>query len=1151
MLQPLGSRKCAFIWVIFSLLSVFSATAIGQVTGGSVTGSVQDTTSSTIVGATVKLINNGTSAVQTTSTDNSGNFQFLLAPPGIYALEVSTPGFRTFRRDGIIVEADRSLAVPVTLAVGEVTDKVEVVGGTPLLEPNTSSLGTVMDRQKVDDLPLNGRNPMGLANLIPTVRGVGYFGGQVLSTWRTAAVNISGGQPLLNSFLIDGVANDKIGDAAGALTYLSVDATQEFKVLTNSMSAEYGRTGGGVISVVSRSGTNQYHGSAFEFLRNNKLNANNFFSNRSGAPLPPVAVNQYGGTFAGPVKKDKAFFFFNYEGYKERRSQTRIITSPSVRERAGDFSQTFTSAGQLITIFDPLTTRPDPAHPGAFIRSPFGGNVIPPDRISQLSKTTFSLFPLGNLPGQPITHAQNLFQTAKSPIDRYTWGLRLDYSLTENSRIALRYTRDVLEPWLFPNFFNSVIDTDGRYIAIPRRSATLQYTNSFSPTLLLEVRTGINTDGENGYGPFSQDIGKNFDLTSLGFPKSFIDQRQHGHFTPRGAFPNYNVADLTNFGALGDQIRTGMSWDTSFSLTKVLASHTIKVGYSERFSAFNSGGVGNNLFTFNRGFTQGPNPTVASATAGDGIASFMLGMPATGNNTFNPDFALGQHYHAAFVQEDWKATRKLTMNLGLRWEYEEPVTDRYNLFTNFDANAAAAIQVPGLNLHGGPTFPGASGTRFVTDPRENMWAPRLGLAYQVRPNVVVRSGYGITYIPIKGTGIPNYTGYSPITVMTTSLDGGLTPKDTVSNPFPSGLNLPTGSALGIATGLGGDLQTQVRDPKPGYMQQWNFTLQFEPRPNWLVEGAYVGSKGTHVLTNQARNLDQISPANLALGNALLQPVTNPFYGKILTGPLSGPTVPRQQLLRPYPQYNSVLGGWSSLGDSIYHAFALKVEKRFSQGFSLLGAYTISKTIDAAVGNGGAARPGGANDVGIINWYDLRAERSKGIEDIPQRAVLTALWALPFAKQGNPVKRFALGGWQINAIATLESGRSIALNSGGVTNRPNVVAGQDPNSGTRTLDRWFNTAAYSVPLPFTYGNSSRTIPNVMSDGIKNVDLSLFKDFQIKERMKLQFRAEAFNLTNTPVFDTPVVDVTSRTFGVVTATAFSPKPRELQMALKLTF
>jgi len=479
------------------------------------------------------------------------------------------------------------------------------------------------------------------------------------------------------------------------------------------------------------------------------------------------------------------------------------------------------------------------------------------------------------------------------------------------------------------------------------------------------------------------------------------------------------------------------------------------------------------------------------------------------------------------------------------------MTERYNVFTNFDPGLAAPIQVPGLNLHGGPTFPGASGTRGVTDPLHSMWAPRLGLAYQALPNLVVRSGYGITYIPVKGTVIPNYTGYSPITIMVTSLDGGLTPKDLVSNPFPNGLNQPTGSKLGATTGLGGDLQTQMRDPKPGYMQQWNFTLQFEPRPNWLVEGAYVGSKGTHVLNAQARNLDQIAPSNLALGNALLQSVPNPFFGTISTGPLSGPTVPRQQLLLPYPQYNSVFGGWSSTGDSIYHAFALKIEKRFSQGFSLLAAYTLSKTIDGAVGNGGGVRPGGTTDVGIINWYNLRAERSKGIEDVPQRLVLTALWELPFAKQGNPVKRFVLSGWHFNAISTLESGRSIALNSGGNSNRPNVVAGQNPNSGTRSLAKWFNTAAYSVPAPFTYGNSSRTIPNVMSDGVKNLDFSLFKDFQVTERAKLQFRAEAFNLTNTPVFDTPGVDVQSRTFGVVTATAFSPKPRELQLALKLSF
>lgn len=370
------------------------------------------------------------------------------------------------------------------------------------------------------------------------------------------------------------------------------------------------------------------------------------------------------------------------------------------------------------------------------------------------------------------------------------------------------------------------------------------------------------------------------------------------------------------------------------------------------------------------------------------------------------------------------------------------------------------------------------------------------------------------------------------------------------NPFPSGLNIPSGSSLGALTLLGGDLQTQMRDPKPGYMQQWNFTLQLEPKANWLVEGAYVGSKGTHVLTAQNRNMNQLDPVHFSLGNALTQSVPNPFFGIIQTGPLSGTTVPRQQLLRPYPQYNSVTGGWSSLGDSIYHAFALKIEKRFSQGFSVLAAYTLSKIIDAAAGSGGAVRPGGAPDTGIINWYNLRQDRSKGVEDVPQRLVLTGLWSVPWFKQGPAATRFLLGGWQLNAIGTFESGRTIALNAGG-GNRPNVVAGQNPKTGTRSLSQWFNTAAYSVPAPFTYGNASRTIPNVASDGVENIDLSVFKDFRIKEKVTLQLRGEAFNVANTTVFDTPGNNAQSTTFGVVTATAFSPRPRELQLAVKLTF
>src|SRR5579859_1547470 len=353
------------------LLSV-SACLAQQITG-SVTGTVTDPTGATVSGAAVKLTNTGTGAVQDATSDASGDFRFLLLPPGNYALQVTISGFKSFRRDGIVVEVDRSLAVPVSLQMGQVSDTVEVTGGATLLDPNTSSLGTVMDEKKVVDLPLNGRNPMGLANLIPTVKGIGYFGGQVLSSWRLAAVGIGGGQPLSNGYLVDGIANDKMVDS-GPMTFLTVDSTEEFKVQTNGMSAEFGRTSGGVISMITKSGTNAYHGSLFEFLRNEKLNANDFFANKAGRAIAPDKVNQFGGTFAGPLKKDKLFFFYNYEGYRERSGATELITSPTAAQRTGDFSALKTSAGAAITIYDPNTTVPDPANPGKFIRNVFPNN---------------------------------------------------------------------------------------------------------------------------------------------------------------------------------------------------------------------------------------------------------------------------------------------------------------------------------------------------------------------------------------------------------------------------------------------------------------------------------------------------------------------------------------------------------------------------------------------------------------------------------------------------------------------------------------------------------------------------------------------------------------------------------------------------------
>ena len=324
--------------LLLMLCAAWGSVAFGQQITGSITGSVVDSSGAGIIGATVTLANTGTGNTAMTTSDSSANFQFLLLQPGIYTLDVSSAGFKRFRREGLVVEADRSLGIPVSLSIGETTETIEVTAGTPLLDPNTSSLGTTVDSQKIVDLPLNSRNPMGLANLIPTVKGIGYFGQQVLTSWRVGAVNIGGGQPMSSAFLLDGVPNDKLGDAAGANTFLTTDSTQEFKVITNSMSAEYGRTTGGVISVISKSGTNGFHGGVFEYLQNTKFNANDFFNNASGTPLQPVHQNQFGGSFGGRIIRDKLFFFGNFEGFIQHLSTSEIINSPAVEQRGGDFS---------------------------------------------------------------------------------------------------------------------------------------------------------------------------------------------------------------------------------------------------------------------------------------------------------------------------------------------------------------------------------------------------------------------------------------------------------------------------------------------------------------------------------------------------------------------------------------------------------------------------------------------------------------------------------------------------------------------------------------------------------------------------------------------------------------------------------------------
>ena len=502
---------------------IFAISAFAQQVTGTVTGAVTDSSGAAVASVELRLSNTLTGQARNIKSGEDGTFRFLVLQPGIYRLDVTHAGFKAARRDNIVVEADRSLAVPISLEVGAVTEVVEVTGGAPLLEPNTSSLGTVMEQRKVEELPLNGRNPLGLANLIPTVRGIGWFGGQVLSSFRLAAISIGGGPPLGNGFLVDGIASEKI-TVAGTQTFLSIDATQEFKVLTNAMSAEFGRTAGGIISIVSKSGTNEFHGNLFEFLRNDNLNANDFFANRAGRPLGALAYNQFGGSLGGPVKKNKIFFFANYEAFFERRTAQSQITSPTILQRSGDFSETRNAANQLITIYDPTTTRTNGT---AFIRDAFPGNRIPANRIDPVGRNALTYFPTPNLPGAQFTQAQNLFMMGPSPIDRHAITGKGDWNISDSRRIGGRYTWDDLD-WSFPRIWNTPAEPDGRKVLIPRNSASINYNDTLTPTLLLEARAGFNRENEHFFTP-----SEGFDIVSLGMPEAFKRQTYVG----RGEVP--------------------------------------------------------------------------------------------------------------------------------------------------------------------------------------------------------------------------------------------------------------------------------------------------------------------------------------------------------------------------------------------------------------------------------------------------------------------------------------------------------------------------------------------------------------------------------------------------------------------------------------
>ncbi len=1127
-----------------------------QTTSGQITGHITDASGGVIVGARVVASNAETGALRETVSNETGNYTVPLLEPGSYNLSVRKDGFHVAEREGVILHVNQLARIDVVLAVGDVAEKVSVTADAPLLEADQASLGTVVDNRKITDLPLNGRNPFDLAFLTP---GAVAYNRLPLAGNNIPLSNLSinGGPTMGNEILLDGIPDTSPQFNQFAIIP-SIDAVQEFKVQTNNMSAEFGRTSGGVVNVSMRGGTNSFHGSLYEFLRNSSFDANNWFNNVTGQQKPPFRFNQFGGTVGGPVRKDKTFFFFNYEGTRRRTGRTFFFSVPTEEQRAGNFSNTRAATGQLIQIFDPVTTRA--LATGGYARDLFPGNLIPASRVNPVSSKVLGYWIKPNLPGNAVTGINNFISNASESYGVDQTNTRIDHSFSDHNRLFGRFSwnSSLVIP---PNIYGNVANPSSGPQLFTQRNFALNDTHGFTASTFATFRLGFTRLRDHG-----EPFGLGFNPSELGLPASYIAAQE------ALAFPAMTVAGYTasnvgfGTGSIGPVAgallnNVSNSYTAQTDVTHTHGKHVFKAGYELRLFRLAGFRPAISDFTFNAGFTQGPDPTRGSPTAGQSVASFLLGLAASGSVSKKPTQDSQTIYQAAFVQDDFKVTSRLTLNLGMRFERENLRTDRYDRLNYLDFNSPVPLQVPGMApLHGGLQFAGVNG-----NPREQarvaqFFAPRFGMAYQLCKNTVLRGGYGIFVAPRTGWDFGNFgqTGYVATTSLVSTIDG-VTPANYISNPYPNGYVQPSGNSLGLLTNIGAAINSIDRDQKPIYLQQWNFDVQQALSGNIVIDLAYAGSKGTHLLQNLQFN--QLPDQYLALGNALTNRVANPFYGIIpATQPLGTTQVQAGQLLRPYPQFSGFVTTGSTSGSSIYHSLQIRAEKRFSRGLSFLAAYTGSKLIDD-----------GSN--GVLNFFgqapsfqnhnNRSLERAISSQQVPHHFSIAANYELPVGTgkallggAGSLLNRLA-GGWQLNTIFSVQSGIPLAVttstnntNSFGGGSRPNSTGKSAALDGSieSRLNRFFDINAFTLPDPFTFGNVSRTLPNVRGPGFANFDLSLMKNMRLHERLRAQLRAEAFNAFNNTRFGMPGTAIGSPAAGVISSAGDA---RILQFAVKLSF
>jgi hypothetical protein len=1137
---------------------IFAATCAAQEFRATISGRVTDSQNAVITGVKLIAVQVGTEAKFETVTDSDGLYTIPFLPPATYRISAEAPGFKHYVRDNVAAGANEHLGIDIQMEVGAVTETLNVTGEAPILQTTTASTGQVISSAQIENMPVSGRTPLALAQLaFGVIPNTDPRFTRPFDNAGPSGFSMGGAPAQVNELLIDGAA-DNTGDLRVAYNP-PMDAVTEVKAESFQADAAYGHSGGGTVNVITRSGSNQFHGTLYEFNQNSAFNATPFFTNKASAKKPVSRFNQYGGSFSGPIRipkvidgRNKVFFMFAYEGVKDALPAPTTNTMPTPAERNGDFSALL-NVGAIYQIYDPRT---GVVQGGRVARQPFPNNVIPANLISPIAKSYLQYYAQPNQPGQPNGQANFLSNTDGERNTFYNTIGRLDVNLSEKHKFFFGARNNLRVGSGGNGFGKSVFDnpTAGDYLQRLNWGLTFDDVYTISPTFLMNSRLNWTRFVE----PLTN-FSLGYDSTSLGLP-SYLSAN-----APRKILPRISFSTFTALGDTGGTDRPLDIYQIFESFTKIQGQHSLKFGVDlrqYRESQLNAG-YSNGTFVFGNNWTNGPLDNSPSAPIGQDLAAFLLGMPTSGQYDLNAFRQNKNNYYSAFLQDDWRVSSNLTLNVGLRLEGETPTTERYNrTITGFDnavsspiaakaiaayaANPIAEIPAAQFKVNGGPIFAGSGNTGIYSTPKWN-FSPRIGFAWSPGfiSKTAIRGGAGIFYFPygIAGNNAP---GFSQTTPLVATNDGYLTPAASLANPFPNGIQQPSGSSLGLATSLGQSIT--YYDPHPGYAYstRWQVSVQRELFPNVLLELGYIGNKANKMPVNHNFNgtpLQYLSTSptrDQAAIDRLSANVPNPFAGLLSGTGLNGSVIARSQLLAAFPQYSGaggVVGQSFTDGSSWFHALDARIEKRFSHGFLMLVNFQWSKLMEKR---------------SRLNDNDPFLEKRIAAEDRPYRLVWSGTYDLPFGrgkallKSTNRVVDYAVGGWNVNLITTFTTGT--ALGWGNM-----IYFGGPLNLDPHNVDNSFDVTQFNRVSAQQLASNVRTFPtrfaNLRADSVQQVDFSIIKQLPITERLKMTYRCEFFNSTNRAIFNPPDLGPTSSTFGKILSQANTP--RRIQMALRLVF